>query len=395
VEVLLYHLPPAGYEFGSSLPPNEAGAALRWRELSAVLAHRSRTGLLLILNGADHHARQEDLDRARLSLGRAAAPVPVAAASLATFADGMRTRTAAGSLPSVEGELRASPDYVWALQGTFGARAAQKRDNAALERLLVRHVEPTAAMLSWRGGASYAFALRGIWRLVLASHPHDTLCGCSVDDVALAMTDRMRRAERAAQELHRRVVGALVEEGEGRERTLVVANPAPRVRGGIVEAEVDIALAPVPVGPDSDQAGPETRQAPPFTIGTSLPMQRLDRGRTFVRDEGPRQYPRNALAERQRVLAWVPELPPYGMRTLRINEGVQARRAMPRPVCIVEGGQCRSCQCGWMRDAALRVESAGRTTRSHGVRERRRTRRSVYSVVDPGTRRLVGSSGRA
>lgn len=335
-EVLLYHLPPAGYEFGSTLPPDTAGAAARWRELHAVLGERSSTGLLLILNGADHHAPQDTLDQARESLGRAATPVPVMAGSLAAFADALRQRTAARTLPHTGGELRASPDYVWSLQGTFGSRAPQKRANAALERLMVRHAEPWAALRSWHGGDSYAFALRGLWRLILASHPHDTLCGCSIDDVALAMSHRMRTAEQAADELRRVVVGALAGEGEGGEHILVVTNAAPRARGGLVEADVDVVLSHVPVGPGSAATTAGTRQARPFSIGSEpLPVQQIAQGRTFVRDEAPRRYPRNALVERHRVLVWVPELPPYGLRTLSLNDGMSPRA--PRLVRVVEG----------------------------------------------------------
>lgn len=364
-EVLLHHLPPAGYEFGSSLPRDERGAAARWRELYDVLGSRSRTGMLLVLNGADHHARQEHLADARESLGRAAEPVPVSAASLGTFAGTLRQRTAGMSLPHAEGELRASPDYVWSLQGTFGARSAQKRDNAMLERFLIRHAEPWSGLLSWRGGPSHAFALQGIWRLVLASHPHDTLCGCSIDDVALAMSDRMRRAQGAAEELRRVVVGALAGEGDGQARQLVVMNPAPRTRGGLVEVDVDVALTPVPVGPGSGGAPLEARQAPAFSLGTSaLPVQHLAQGRTFVRDEAPRRYPRNALVERHRVLVWVPDLPPCGLRTVAINEGMPPSRRAPRLVRVEEGRLVSDHMAVWVDDEqGLCVETASGTFR--------------------------------
>jgi len=387
--VLLYHLPPAGYEFGSSLPPDEALAQARWRALHDVLAGRSRTGILLILNGADHHAPQPELERARGSLGRAAAPVPVTAASLASVADALRARAAATSLPEVEGELRASPDYVWSLQGTFGARAAQKRENAALERLLVRQVEPWVALRGWRGGPSSAFALRGIWRMVLASHPHDTLCGCSVDEVALAMTDRMRRADRAARELRRVVVGALAGEGEHGERTLVVTNPAARVRQGIVEAEIDITLAPVPVGPGSDGAVPETRQAPLFAVGsTALRVQRLEHRRTFARDESPRRYPRNALVERQRVLVEVPHLPPYGVCALPIRDGTQGTHKAARPVRVVEGRIVSDHLSVWVdEEHGLCVASGSRITSGLLAFESEGERGDLYTQSSiPGTR---------
>ncbi|HEV2179578.1 MAG TPA: hypothetical protein VGR59_04635, partial [Gemmatimonadaceae bacterium] len=58
--VLLYHLPPDGYEFGASLPASADAARERWRTASRVLAPRAVLGLTLLPNGADHHARQRD-----------------------------------------------------------------------------------------------------------------------------------------------------------------------------------------------------------------------------------------------------------------------------------------------------------------------------------------------
>src|SRR5688572_22220357 len=70
--VLVHHLPPAGYEYGANLPDDEAHARKRWRALREVLAARARTDVLLVLNGADHHARQSQLDEAIVALARVA-----------------------------------------------------------------------------------------------------------------------------------------------------------------------------------------------------------------------------------------------------------------------------------------------------------------------------------
>src|SRR5262245_13899659 len=57
--VTLFHLPPDGYELGANLPVDPIAATARWRAMYDVLAPRSRTGLLFVQNGADHHARQD------------------------------------------------------------------------------------------------------------------------------------------------------------------------------------------------------------------------------------------------------------------------------------------------------------------------------------------------
>src|SRR5687768_11982258 len=161
--VILFHLPPDGYEFGSSLPSAPADAAERWGRAYATLKPRSRTGVLLLQNGADHHALQADLGAALATLASAAAPVAVERSSLRRFAAMLVERARGIDLPRVQGELRDSYGYTWTLQGTFATRARQKRRNAHAERLLVRDVEPWAAIAARTRGVSRRHLVSAAW----------------------------------------------------------------------------------------------------------------------------------------------------------------------------------------------------------------------------------------
>ena len=245
--VTLFHLPPDGYEFGSSLPVYATAAFERWRAMHAVLARRSRTGLLLIQNGADHHARQVGYDDAFRALVAAAAPTPVERVSLASFSAELLRRASRASLPTVRGELRDSYGYTWTLQGTFATRARQKRRNAQVERLLVRDAEPWAALAARGGLGSRRHVTDAAWRTVLLSHPHDTLCGCSIDDVARAMDARLDDAMAQATGIRDDAVLALIGHDAVAARTrkpdwrslMLVRNRAARSRGGIAELEIE------------------------------------------------------------------------------------------------------------------------------------------------------------
>lgn len=208
-EIQLYHLPPAGYEHGASLPFAWEDAPPRWAEIAATLGSRAGGRTLLLLNGADHHAPQPELDAA-LAIGQTLLPgTTIRRAGLTEFVSARRTDGAARTLPAVTGELRRSQDYVWSLQGTFAARAAQKRTNAAVERSIVRDLEPWQALAWWLHRADSQGAARALWRLVLECHPHDTLCGCSTDAVAAAMDQRLRSATHLAGELRGRALHAV------------------------------------------------------------------------------------------------------------------------------------------------------------------------------------------
>ena len=345
-EGLVYHLPPDGYEFGASLPADADDAAARWERLRDTLLPRSALGVLLVLNGADHHAPQERLDDALASLARAAAPLPVRATSLVGAAEELLARAAARALPVVTGELRDSTGYTWSLQGTFGTRPAQKRANAGAERLLVRGVEPWAALARWKGAPSRRDEVAALWRALLECHPHDTLCGCSVDAVAASMDARLAAVQRGATfAAERAVLGALghdavaAREAPGRWRhVVVVRNGAARPRAGVAELVVDLPLADVPVGPGS--AGVVHAHAAPAHLAVgdpAIPLQLVARERAFSRVESPRHYPHNSLVERRRYLAWVPPVAPLSLAVLPLRDESRERPTAPTAARVSRG----------------------------------------------------------
>ncbi|HEX4936663.1 MAG TPA: hypothetical protein VFV33_25955, partial [Gemmatimonadaceae bacterium] len=294
--VLLYHLPPDGYEFGASLPAEADASRARWSRIRQVLEPRATLGIALLTNGADHHAVQrrhaEALDAlATAAAGDPAGAVRVAQGGLASFASAVAGRAASRALPCVRGELRHSPDYAWSLQGTFGTRAHQKRRNARTERLLVRDVEPWLALAAWRAGdprdgEALRRSARDLWRTLLACHPHDTLCGCSIDAVANAMDQRLGEVERvgalAGERARRAMLGhdpVAARAGEAAWRTVVVVrNRQATARAGIAELEIDEVLGAAPVGPGSADAAPPPVATRPWRLDDGgIPVQELSR----------------------------------------------------------------------------------------------------------------------
>ena len=71
---LLYHLSRDGYELGASLPAEPTQVVERWSRIRGELAPRATVGVTLLLNGADHHARQRQRDKAIVALEHSAAP---------------------------------------------------------------------------------------------------------------------------------------------------------------------------------------------------------------------------------------------------------------------------------------------------------------------------------
>ena len=380
---LLFHLPPSGYELGSSLPTEPTAARARWEQLRAALAPRSTLGVLLVQNGADHHARQRGHRELLAALRTAASPLPVEPSSLRSFATAVSARAAARQLPEVEGELRDSYGYAWTLQGTFGARAAQKRRNARVERLLTRDAEPWAAIASLRKEGAWGALLHAAWRTLLECHPHDTMCGCSVDAVAVAMDARLADAAVQARGARDDALHAVVghDPAGAHERpaqwkhAVVVRNAAARPRAGIAELLLRVHVHDVRVGPGSGVTGEEDSEHDAAIAramqsavelrdgGEIVPSQLLGMRPVVDLVESPRHYPRAAAVVEVRMLAWMRDVAGYGTRSLALRvapapaRGPAATAAAPPPAtATAEEGTSGTIA---IDNGVLRVECVG------------------------------------
>lgn len=367
--VLLYHLPPDGYEFGASLPDTEHAARDRWRRVRDVLGPRAVLGMALLPNGADHHARQRDRARALASLAAVAAPSLVRASSLGGFVESLERRARDATLPVVTGELRASYGYTWSLQGTFATRAYQKRMNATVERALLRDAEPWAALAARHGARDRRDVLRATWKTLLTCHPHDTLCGCSIDQVARAMDVRLEDALTQAAGIRDDALNDLVGHDRAAVRArrsewtpcVIVRNQASRARGGVVVLDVVRSMAPVRVGPGSGREADPEPLLPAFSLrrdGASVPVQVLDRSVRHDRIDSPLDYPDDALVESARIVAWMPAVGGFGTTALSIG-GPAGEVQVPS---LVRAGD-RWMENEWLRvsvddDGAVQVASA-------------------------------------
>ncbi|MFN2566577.1 MAG: glycosyl hydrolase-related protein [Gemmatimonadaceae bacterium] len=336
---LVYHLPSGGYDLGANLPVSESQAAERWRQLRELLAPRSRLGILLVHNGGDHHARQARRNEAVDALIAAARPEPARASSIGAFVRAFEARAAAANLPEIAGELRDSYGYSWTLQGTFGTRAAQKRQNALAERLLLREAEPWAALARLRGGRSRRALVDAAWKTLLQCHPHDTLCGCSLDEVAHAMDARLEEALVQGAGIRDDALADVVAHDpvaarEAREcwhSVAIIRNAAPRTREGVAILRLKSFLVDEPVGHPSAGASISLPPPPePALQGVAIQVlaQTIERDRV----ESPRHYPDNDFVATTVAAAWVPAVAAYG--TLAVPQA--ERGTAPTPLRLVE-----------------------------------------------------------
>jgi len=332
-EVLLYHLPRSGYEFGSSLPADVTAAAVRWRSMRAELEPRAALGVVLVPNGADHHARQRRHGEALAALASAGRETgdSVHASSLARFAGALVDASRGATIPAVRGELRDSYGYTWTLQGTFATRAHEKRLNALAERALVREAEPWAALARVRSGSARRPLVHAAWRDLLQAHPHDTLCGCSIDAVARAMELRLGAALTQAAGVRDDALADLLghDAALARERRgdwsprLILRNPTARTRAGVALVQIEEFVADVAVGPGSapraasasDHGKPDLTDLLPGLVAQPLRTWTEER-----RMESPLHYPDNDLVRVTEAVVWADAMSGYATRAIPLGD---------------------------------------------------------------------------
>ena len=154
---------------------------------------------ILLANGSDHLPIEPELPRILAELSE-------------TFGAGFRIgryddhEPAGEELPVYEGELVGSRLHN-VLRGVNSARIHLKQANERAERRLLS-VETAAALRTLRGDAEYPAAdLRLAWRDLLRNHPHDSICGCSCDEVHRDMGVRYEQLNRTMDYVEAEALG--------------------------------------------------------------------------------------------------------------------------------------------------------------------------------------------
>jgi alpha-mannosidase len=128
-----------------------------------------------------------------------------------------------------EGELR-SGARANLLMGVTSARIDLKAACARAERLLERYAEPLQAL---HGAAWPERLLELAWDRVLENSAHDSICGCSTDEVSAQVLVRYAEAEQIARGLAEDAVANVARSVE--RGSIAVVNPSPHQRSDVIE----------------------------------------------------------------------------------------------------------------------------------------------------------------
>jgi mannosylglycerate hydrolase len=187
---------------------------------------------LLAMYGADHSEPLAELpdvvERLNASQGRYRVDVM-------TLAEYVRNLDVAETdLPEWRGELR-SGARANLLPGVVSARLDLKAACGRAERALERYAEPLQGLHCDDWPAQF---LELAWRRVIENSAHDSICGCSHDDVAAQVLVRYSEAEQIASGLASAAAKAVARRVPP--DAVAVLNPSPHERTDVVPLDVAI-----------------------------------------------------------------------------------------------------------------------------------------------------------
>ena len=203
---------------------------------AAFYGHRS----LLAMYGTDHAVPSPLLADLVEEVNRAGGDIDVRLETLADYMardDGVPVELGGDPTPPLwTGELR-SGARANMLMGVTSARVDLKAAAARAERFLERYAEPLAAL---HGGEWPARFLELAWRRVVDNSAHDSICGCSHDEVVSQVITRFAEAEQIARGIIRSTLGQIADRVPA--TRWAVVNPSPTAREDLVE--LDVAIPP-------------------------------------------------------------------------------------------------------------------------------------------------------
>ncbi|MFC3745318.1 alpha-mannosidase [Paenibacillus sp. GCM10012306] len=182
------------YNNGMEIPVDPEAAKAYWDIRLERARQYASTRHLLLMNGCDHQPIQTDLSEA---LRVARELYPDCEFIHSNFDDYVKAvkEELPEDLTLTTGELRGQHTDGWySLVNTASARVYIKQLNQQNQTLLEKTAEPLAALAHGLGKPYPHGLLQYAWKTLMQNHPHDSICGCSVDEVYHEMKTRFAKS---------------------------------------------------------------------------------------------------------------------------------------------------------------------------------------------------------
>ncbi|MGL5686969.1 MAG: alpha-mannosidase, partial [Vagococcus fluvialis] len=282
------------YSNGNEIPTEKEAAIKFWDTKLADAEQFASTDHLLMMNGCDHQPLQKDVTDAIKLANELYPDYEFLHSNFEDYINAVKADLPE-DLNTVEGELTSQETDGWyTLANCSSSRIYLKQRNTEVSRQLENITEPLATMAAEITGEYPHDQLRYAWKLLMQNHPHDSICGCSVDEVHQEMMTRYLKSHEVGKFLANEALETLTNaidtskfpEGS---KPFVVVNTTGQNKTGYVETMIEWKRKPFSEGsPGELFYSLKDEEKPSFNVvdenGNPVEVEVLDVETTFGYD---------------------------------------------------------------------------------------------------------------
>jgi alpha-mannosidase len=400
------------YHNGMEIPVDAQWARDYWTNRLAKAKRYASTPHLLFMNGCDHQPVQRDLTEA---LGTAKQLFPEVTFVHSNFNDYLRSlkETLPEHLAVVRGELRSQRTDGWStLVNTASSRIYIKQANQLGQALLEKVAEPLAVFAATLDVSYPHHLFTYAWKTLMQNHPHDSICGCSVDEVHREMMTRFEKSRQVAEALIDDSLKAITEHIDTscfaslleEAVPFVVFNTTGWQRSGTVTVELKVSSRSVDgvnisAVFDDMQQEPIAGEALMDHTGKRIPFEFEDLGIHFSYDLPDHAFRQRFMVRKIRLTFAVADLPALGYVSYAWGKPVGVKSSNAGEVSVLLAGE-RSMENEWLHVVIARNGSliltdkrTGRVFRDLAIYEDVGDVGNEYIFVQPGEDEPLTTAG--
>lgn len=229
------------YNNANEMPTDEKEVKERYGALISATTESAKSPNLLGMNGGDHQPIQKTIPESIAAANRIfGKDVEIKHSNFHDYIAAIRPFS--DSFYPISGELTGQhTSGQFSLVSTASTHIPIKQKNHRVQNLLSNRCEPLSAF-SKIFGDEYRFdMIRHAWKLLMQSHPHDTICCCSCDEVIKETDVRLMKAEKTAEYVLGEAIRFLSEKIDtsiGSEKNIIVFHTNPKTTETVIKTNV-------------------------------------------------------------------------------------------------------------------------------------------------------------
>lgn len=226
---------PTGYGFIFNLPNSGVEFLKGLNFFLFFTKARDESGVYMLPIGTDHWALETGLPKLIKGVSELEKDWKLEIGKLEDYFEQLKPN--GEGIPSYLGELR-SNEQALILPSVASARLYLKEMNHRASALIEKYLEPIATLA--KPGVDIKNEMDYLWKLILSNHPHDSICGCSVDEVHQEMETRYKKKFQLGEYLLGKMLARITKFENGENNYISIWNPNPSTSPAVIFFENEV-----------------------------------------------------------------------------------------------------------------------------------------------------------